>query len=136
MADDGHRTLPGWRPIGARRRRHGFGRVDALAAEMVDVVIPRQHRAMLTIACDARWDFVEKIPKLLEPMHFRARSQEQRRHRASEAADYVSELTWRQPEQACPPVDVLRLIDQEYAVNHSNLYQTAYGLTLGDFGGL
>jgi putative Mg2+ transporter-C (MgtC) family protein len=82
----------------------------------VDLVIPRQHRAMLTIACDAQWDVVEKIPKLLEPMHFRARFQEQRRHSASEAADYVFELTWRRPEQACPPVDVLRLIDQAYTI--------------------
>jgi putative Mg2+ transporter-C (MgtC) family protein len=88
----------------------------------VDVVIPRQHRATLTIACDdAQWDVVEKIPRLLEPMQFRARFQEQRRHPGSEAADYVFELTWRRPEQACPPVEVLRLIDQAYRVKSFEL---------------
>jgi hypothetical protein len=70
----------------------------------------------LTIACDAQWDVVEKIPKLLEPMHFQARFQQQRRHLASGLADYVFELSWRRPEQSRPPVDVLRLIDQEYTV--------------------
>jgi putative Mg2+ transporter-C (MgtC) family protein len=94
----------------------GLGVVTLWLLKWVDVVIPRQHRATLTIACDAQWDVVEKIPKLLEPMHFHARFQLQKRRPASGEADYVFELSWRRPEQSRPPVDVLRLIEKQYTV--------------------
>ncbi len=77
------------------------------------MAIPRQHRGTLTIACDARWDVIENLPRLVEPMHFQARFQGQ--DEPPPARQIVS-LSWPRP-----PVDVLRLIDQNYQVKSFEL---------------
>jgi len=33
----------------------------------VEVMIPRQHRAALTITCEAKWDVVERLTELVQP---------------------------------------------------------------------
>jgi putative Mg2+ transporter-C (MgtC) family protein len=87
----------------------------------VDAAIPRQHRAALTITCDAKWDVVERVTELVEPLHYHARFQEQRRTSDPTAANYTFEVSWQRAERAAPPLDLLRLVDQHFSVKSFQL---------------
>jgi putative Mg2+ transporter-C (MgtC) family protein len=87
----------------------------------VDVVIPRQHRAALTITCDAQWDVVERLTDLVRPLHYQARFQEQRRTLDPATADYSFEISWQRPERAAPPLDLLRLIEEYFFIKSFEL---------------
>jgi putative Mg2+ transporter-C (MgtC) family protein len=91
------------------------------ALKWVDVMIPREHRARLVICCVAQWSVLEEVPRLVEPMKYRARFQEQRGSPDSENTDYVFELSWRRPERASPPVELLEIIDRHFPVKSFEL---------------
>jgi putative Mg2+ transporter-C (MgtC) family protein len=91
------------------------------ALKWVDVLIPREHRARLVISAVAQWNVLEEFPRLVEPMKYRARFQEQRRSPDSENSDYVFELSWRRPERASPPVELLQMIDRRFPVKSFEL---------------
>jgi putative Mg2+ transporter-C (MgtC) family protein len=87
----------------------------------VDLIIPRQHRAALTITCDAQWDVVERLTELVRPLHYRARFQQQRRTPNPATAEYTFEVSWQRSERAAPPLDLLRLVDQHFSVKSFEL---------------
>jgi putative Mg2+ transporter-C (MgtC) family protein len=87
----------------------------------VDVVIPRQHRAALTITCNAQWDVVERLTELVRPLHYQARFQEQRRTLDPATAEYTFEVSWQRSERSAPPLDLLRLVDQHFSVKSFEL---------------
>jgi putative Mg2+ transporter-C (MgtC) family protein len=87
----------------------------------VDLVIPRQHHAALTITCDAQWDVVEGLTELVRPLHYQARFQEQRRTPDPAVAEYTFEVSWQRSERAAPPLDLLRLVDQHFSVKSFEL---------------
>jgi len=91
------------------------------ALKWIDVMIPREHRARLVICCMAQWNVIEEIPRLVAPMKYQARFREQRRSRDFENADYVFELSWRRPERASPPVELLEIIDRRFPVKSFEL---------------
>ncbi|HEX5231346.1 MAG TPA: hypothetical protein VFW56_03850 [Bradyrhizobium sp.] len=64
---------------------------------------------------------MEEIPRLVAPMKYQARFREQRRSHDSENADYVFELSWRRPECAGPPVELLEIIDRRFPVESFEL---------------
>lgn len=82
----------------------------------VEIKLPREHRALLVLACEPSWSVLNEVPAMLGPMKFRARFQEQRRRTASDKAEYVFELTWRRPEHAIAPLDLLRSLDERFEV--------------------
>jgi len=87
----------------------------------VDLIIPRQHRAALTITCDAQWDVVERLTELVRPLHYRAQFQDQQRSLDPATADYTFEVSWRRAERAAPPLDLLRLVDKHFSVKSFEL---------------
>jgi putative Mg2+ transporter-C (MgtC) family protein len=80
----------------------------------VDLRIPREHRAVMVIAGNSDWSALRDLPCLLQPLHYRARFQQQRRIAGSDRAEYSFEISWKRPEQAAPPVDLIELIDRHY----------------------
>lgn len=38
----------------------------------IDLVIPREHRAKLTVTCPAQWNVLNDVPRLVQPMKYRA----------------------------------------------------------------
>jgi len=82
----------------------------------VEIKLPREHRAVLVLACEPSWGVLNEVPAMLRPMKFRARFQEQRRRTGSDKAEYVFELSWRRPEHAIPPLDLLRSLDERFEV--------------------
>ena len=82
----------------------------------VDSVIPREHRARLVVTCEANWEVVVGLPKVVTPLKYRARFQERKCHAESNQVDYTFELSWRRPDRAFPPVDLLRELSKNYQV--------------------
>lgn len=87
----------------------------------IEVLLPREHRARLVLACEPTWNVLEEVPAALRPMKFRARFQEQRRRADSDKAEYVFELTWQRPEHAIAPLEVLRSLDERFEVTSFEL---------------
>jgi putative Mg2+ transporter-C (MgtC) family protein len=91
------------------------------ALKWVDMVIPREHRARLVVTCPTQWNVIEDVPRLVQPMKYRARFQEQRQNPGSDNTDYSFELSWRRPELASPPTEVLQMIDRQFPVKSFEL---------------
>ena len=91
------------------------------ALKWIDLVIPREHRAKLTVTCSSQWNVLEDIPNLVRPMNYRARFQEQRRNPGSDAVDYLFELSWKRPELASAPIELLKAIDSRFTVKSFEL---------------
>lgn len=86
------------------------------ALRWIDLVIPRAHRAKLTVTCPAQWSVLEDVPKLIRSMQYRARFLEQKPSRDPEKMDYSFELSWNRPERDDPPIDLLQTIDRRFPV--------------------
>jgi putative Mg2+ transporter-C (MgtC) family protein len=91
------------------------------ALKWVDLVMPREHRARLTVTSGSQWDVVEELPKLAQAMSYRARFQEQHRRSDPEGSDFTFELSWRRPELTNSPLELLRMLDRRYAVKSFEL---------------
>lgn len=87
----------------------------------VDRIIPRQHRARLIVAADPSWNVLEELPRLLRAMKCHARFQEQRLNDASQKADYMFELFWRQPEDRALSRDLFALIGEKFEIKSFEL---------------
>jgi putative Mg2+ transporter-C (MgtC) family protein len=98
-----------------------LGVITLWLLKWVDVVIPRQHRAALTVTCDAQAQVVQKITELVRPLHYRVRFQERRRTPDAAKADYTFEVSWQRSERAAPPLDLLQLVDQHFSVKSFEL---------------
>ena len=106
----------------------GLGVIGTLLAgftlwmlKWVDLAIPREHRARLVVTCEAGWTVVGELPRLIEPMKFRARFQQRKRDPASDKADYTFELAWREAERAIPPPELLETLDRHFTVKSFEL---------------
>ncbi|WP_213775029.1 MgtC/SapB family protein [Bradyrhizobium sp. dw_78] len=87
----------------------------------VDRIIPREHRARLVVTGPAQWNVLVDMPKLVQPMKYRAHFQEQRQSPDADGMDYTFELSWKQPELAGPPTELLQMIDRHFRVKSFEL---------------
>jgi putative Mg2+ transporter-C (MgtC) family protein len=91
------------------------------ALKWVDIIIPREHRAKLVVTCTAQGNAPEDLPKLVKQMKYHAHFQEQRQATEPQKMDYAFELSWRRPELADPPLDLLRLVDKSFPIKSFEL---------------
>jgi putative Mg2+ transporter-C (MgtC) family protein len=87
----------------------------------VDRIIPREHRARLTVTSDPSWNVLEDLPQLVRAMKCHARFHEQSLNQISQKADYTFELFWRQPEHRALSRDLLALIDKQFKIKSFEL---------------
>ena len=69
----------------------------------------------------AQGNVFEDLPKLVKQLKYRARFQPQRQAPERENTDYTFELSWRRPELADPPIELLRLIDRRFPIKSLEL---------------
>ena len=83
------------------------------ALKWVDRVIPREHRAKLTVTGDAEMEMeaVMDLPRLSSGLGYRACFAEVER-RKDGTVDCSFEISWRRAERSAPPTDLLALIRQ------------------------
>jgi putative Mg2+ transporter-C (MgtC) family protein len=82
----------------------------------VDMIIPREHRARLTLTSNLSWTTLDEVSRLLGPMHCRAHFLERKCDSGSQNADYTFELGWRRPEHATPPLDFLAALEGRFEI--------------------
>jgi putative Mg2+ transporter-C (MgtC) family protein len=99
----------------------GLAALTLWTLKWVEAVIPREHRAQLVITCDASWSVLEDLPRMVEPLKYRANFQEQRQHATTDKADYVFELTWRQSDGMNRSLDLLVALGNRYQVTSFEL---------------
>jgi putative Mg2+ transporter-C (MgtC) family protein len=87
----------------------------------VDLMIPREHRAKLVVTCEASWNVLTEVPRIVEPMKFHSRFQQQEHHADSSKADYAFELSWRRPERATPPLELFHALERHFTVKSFEL---------------
>src|SRR5579871_725076 len=87
----------------------------------IDRIIPREHRARLTVTCNPSWSVPEELAQLLATRKFHARFQQQCFDHVSKKADYTFELSWRQPEDRALSLDLLDSIDGQFKVKSFEL---------------
>jgi putative Mg2+ transporter-C (MgtC) family protein len=98
-----------------------LGVLTLWALKWIDIIIPREHRAKLVVTCIAQWSIPEDLPKLVNQLKYRARFCEQRQAREPQKMDYTFELSWRRPELADPPLDLLRSINESFPIKSFQL---------------
>jgi putative Mg2+ transporter-C (MgtC) family protein len=82
----------------------------------VDLVIPREHRAMLVVLANRGWSPISDVPTLIAPLQCRARFMQQRPAIDPAKAEFCFEISWRKPEQSAPPLDLLTRVGENYPV--------------------
>ncbi|QOZ32868.1 MgtC/SapB family protein [Bradyrhizobium sp. CCBAU 53421] len=98
-----------------------IGVVTLSVLKWVDQTIPRRHRAALTVTSEADFGVIDALPKLIEPLHYSGRFQEQRHHDGIANVDYLFEISWRRPETSPPPVDLLRVVEKHFVIKSFEL---------------
>jgi putative Mg2+ transporter-C (MgtC) family protein len=87
----------------------------------VDRMIPREHRARLVVTCGSSWNVLEDLPALLRAMKCHAHFQGQHLDAENQQANFVFELSWRQPEDRPPSRDLLVRVDQKFKIRSFEL---------------
>jgi putative Mg2+ transporter-C (MgtC) family protein len=81
-----------------------------------DGTISRRHRARLVIAGPDDWRPVESVLGTLKQLNCSGRFQAQHRNGGSATADYTFDLTWTQPAQAPPPLDLMQALSRDHTI--------------------
>jgi putative Mg2+ transporter-C (MgtC) family protein len=81
----------------------------------VDLAIPREHRATLVVTADKGWSPISDLPALIAPLKCHAQFRQQK-SRLDEKAEFCFEVSWKKPEQATPPLDLLTLVNECYPI--------------------
>jgi putative Mg2+ transporter-C (MgtC) family protein len=82
----------------------------------VDQKMPREHRATLVVSADDGRAAISGVPALIAPLKYRAHFRQEKQGSDPGRAEFCFEISWRRPEQATPPLDLLTLVDERYPV--------------------
>lgn len=93
-----------------------LGVITLWALSWLDRRIPREQRAMLVIECEQSSATGSDLADLVAPLGYRAQFHRQSRSTVPGRAELWYEVLWRRPEIVGPPVDLLKAVDQRYAV--------------------
>jgi len=86
------------------------------AFRWLDIRIPREHRAMLVINASRSSSSTSDLADLIAPAGYRAQFHRQSRSDDAEHVRLWFQISWRRPEVAGPPFDVLNLVNEHYPV--------------------
>lgn len=87
----------------------------------VDIAIPREHRALLTVTSDPSWSVLDDLPSMLGKAKCQARFQDRRISADTQKADFTFELSWRRPERAAFPSDILKAVESRFQIKSFEL---------------
>jgi putative Mg2+ transporter-C (MgtC) family protein len=82
----------------------------------VDLAIPREHRATMTVVADDGWRPVSELPGFVEALDGRARFVHRKPGAEPGQSEYAFEVTWRRAERSTPPLDMLQKLSERYAI--------------------
>lgn len=87
----------------------------------VDLVIPREHRAIMVIVGEDNWKLMAEVPEFVAKLRYRARFRHRTQSLEPGKAEYAFEIGWKLPERSTPPVGLLQAVNERYAVKSLEL---------------
>lgn len=93
-----------------------LGVITLWAFKWLDMRIPREHYAMLVIKTDPGLSSLSDLTNLIAPLGYRAQFYRQSQNEDTKHAKLWLEISWRRPEAAGPPLDLLMLVNEHYPV--------------------
>jgi putative Mg2+ transporter-C (MgtC) family protein len=82
----------------------------------IDLIIPREHRAVMVVTADNGWAPMSDLPALIAPLKCRAHFRERKASPDPAKAEFCFEISWRRPERSTPPPDLLQRVSEHYPV--------------------
>jgi putative Mg2+ transporter-C (MgtC) family protein len=102
----------------------GLAALVLWAFKWFDLRLPRNHRATLVIAgADPSFAAPPELNVLIRPAGYRARLLEQARVSPDNSSRLTFEIQWTRPGEASPPLDMFRLIERAYRIEHFELIE-------------
>jgi len=98
-----------------------LGVITLWGLKWIDLAIPREHRAMMTLSGDDDWKALTELPQLIAPLHCHARFLSRKQAPQPGNADYAFEVRWKRPERAMPPMELLRTVAERYTIKSFEL---------------
>ena len=86
------------------------------ALKFLDILIPRENRALLVVKTDLRSSSVSELPDLIAPAGYKAKFQRQSQSDDSQQAELAFEVTWKKPEILSSPLELVKLVGERYRV--------------------
>jgi putative Mg2+ transporter-C (MgtC) family protein len=93
-----------------------LGVVTLAALKWADKAISRQHHAHLIVQSASDMEVLTELPKMAQADGCRAKFMRQRHAPDTGRTDCTFELSWRGPERAAIPVELLRRIDGRFPI--------------------
>jgi putative Mg2+ transporter-C (MgtC) family protein len=87
--------------------------------------IPRQQRALIAVEAASADAASSSLAELIGPMGYRAHLRKQTKNDTSQRTQLWFDVTWRRAEVAGPPFDLLKAIEQVYAIEYFELTSEA-----------
>ena len=83
--------------------------------KLLDILIPRENRALLVVKTDLR-SSVSELLDLIAPAGYKAKFQRQSQSDDTQQAELAFEVTWKKPEILNSPLDLVKLVSERYRV--------------------
>jgi putative Mg2+ transporter-C (MgtC) family protein len=90
--------------------------ITVWALKVLDLRIPRDHHAVLVIKADPDSSRIAELANLLGPLGYRTRFRRQSRIEDAQLVRLSFEISWRRPEVAGPPIDLVTLLNENFPV--------------------
>ena len=84
--------------------------------KLLDILIPRENRALLVVKTDLRSSSVSELLDLIAPAGYKAKFQRQSQSDDTQQAELAFEVTWKKPEILNSPLDLVKLVSERYRV--------------------
>jgi putative Mg2+ transporter-C (MgtC) family protein len=81
-----------------------------------DIRIPREHRAILVIQADPASSSASDLVDLVGSAGYKAKFRRQTRIDETQQAKLSFEISWRRPDTAGPPLDVIQMVGKHYPI--------------------
>jgi putative Mg2+ transporter-C (MgtC) family protein len=98
-----------------------LGVITLWGLKWIDLAIPREHRAMMTVTADDDWKPLTDLPQLIAPLHCHAHFLARKPGAVPGRPEYAFEIRWKRPERATPPLELLQTVGDRYAIKSFEL---------------
>jgi putative Mg2+ transporter-C (MgtC) family protein len=98
-----------------------LGVITLWLLKWVDLVIPREHRAMMIVRGNDDWKTLTELPQLIASLHCRARLHGRKQDAGPGSAEDTFEIRWKRPERATLPLELLQAVNTRYTIKSFEL---------------
>jgi putative Mg2+ transporter-C (MgtC) family protein len=102
--------------IGLGLAATGLTLLTLWALKFLDILIPRENRALLVVKTDLRSSSASELLDLIAPAGYKAKFQRQSQSDDAQQAELAFEVAWKKPEILSSPLELVKLVSERYRV--------------------